>query len=503
MALNFDISDGAAQAANGAAGAAGNTTSLAGLDSRFWKLPDKLGDDRSRWNDWKFDMENLLCLTEASFLDDLRTGERDANRLNDTGSDHLRNKSLKLYAVLCQTTKEKAKQIVRAEQQTRNGFECWRQLVAEYEPQSEGRKLMMNLAISRADELKDTTDLRRWVQGLNAWEEKIREYERLPAIASGEAELRALSRAACLGLYVKAILKDLGVPDAKVRLACDASAALGAAKNLNASRMRHLNIADKFIRKCKRDKLVTTCKVKTDEQKADLYTKHVSKETLAKLGTRFQDVSHLPAIEAKFKKINSVEEIENSDEIVAAYKAARTAATEAEGIARFSRGAVGGVLVATLPTLAKASDTGVVEYEVNVPAVAIASFLLGMAFMWFLMALKDCCCRKQVMPETPPEAPPASPEEPLTRVVRERTETVRETFMTPTPGSPEPEIEPEELPTRTSNFRSRAPTRELPQSVYFTAGGQVVHARRNCSSLTSRSRLHPIEERRMCRLCCP
>ena len=98
------------------------------------------------------------------------------------------------------------------------------------------------------------------------------------------------------------MIKDLGVPDAKVKRACDASAALGAAKNLNASRMRHLNIADKFICKCKRDKLVATSKVKTEDQKADLYTKHVSMEILAKLGTRFQDVSHLPTIEAKFRK---------------------------------------------------------------------------------------------------------------------------------------------------------------------------------------------------------
>ena len=114
-----------------AAGSAGPTTfniadpMIGGLDTRFVKLPEKLGDEKSAWTDWKFDMENVLTLMDGQFLDDLHVAETETTPLVDTGDAGLRARSVKLYAILCSVTKAKAKQITKSLRSTRNGFEVW------------------------------------------------------------------------------------------------------------------------------------------------------------------------------------------------------------------------------------------------------------------------------------------------------------------------------------------------------------------------------------------
>jgi len=112
----------------------------------------------------------------------------------------------------------------------------------------------------------------------------------LPALSSGESELRSLSRSCCCPLYTKQLMHDVGY-DCDIVLMADATAALGAAANLNGSRMRHMNLAETFVKKCIRDKIVKTQKIGTKDQKGDLYTKHVDVETMKRLSTRYRDCS--------------------------------------------------------------------------------------------------------------------------------------------------------------------------------------------------------------------
>lgn len=70
----------------------------------------------------------------------------------------------------------------------------------------------------------------------------------LPALSSGEGELRALTRGAVIGMHLKMMLEDLGYT-VKLIFECDSTAALEAASKMSSGRMLHLVAADTFIRR--------------------------------------------------------------------------------------------------------------------------------------------------------------------------------------------------------------------------------------------------------------
>lgn len=61
----------------------------------------------------------------------------------------------------------------------------------------------------------------------------------LPALSSGASELRSLTLSYCCALYTKQLMYDCGY-GCDIVIMVDATAALGAAANLNGSRMRHI-----------------------------------------------------------------------------------------------------------------------------------------------------------------------------------------------------------------------------------------------------------------------
>ena len=101
----------------------------------------------------------------------------------------------------------------------------------------------------------------------------------LPALSSGEAELRAMTRAACDGLYVQEVLKEMGIA-AELVLEGDATAALGCATKLSDGRVRHLKTADSFIKQLTKRKLCRLEKIGTKQNASDVLTKHVTNDTL-------------------------------------------------------------------------------------------------------------------------------------------------------------------------------------------------------------------------------
>jgi hypothetical protein len=99
----------------------------------------------------------------------------------------------------------------------------------------------------------------------------------LPALSSGESELRALTRGVTEGIHTRRVLNEFGI-DVKVRVKSDAQAALCNAAKLGPGRMRHLMTSATFVEDAVRRRMVILEKVGTDSNIADPMTKHLARE---------------------------------------------------------------------------------------------------------------------------------------------------------------------------------------------------------------------------------
>jgi len=104
-------------------------------------------------------------------------------------------------------------------------------------------------------------------------------------------------------------------------LVCDATAALGAASNLNGSRNVHMQLADTFLKKCIRDKLLKTMKVGTKDQEGDLFTEHDDAETPKHLSKRYKPCGESNSKKVEFRKLNTIADLRNATELVKNHKA--------------------------------------------------------------------------------------------------------------------------------------------------------------------------------------
>lgn len=118
----------------------------------------------------------------------------------------------------------------------------------------------------------------------------------LPALSSGEAELRALSRAVVEAIHLKSILLEAGEPNVRLLVRTDATAALGNAAKLGPRRMKHLMVCATFVKTAVRRRIVQLLKVDTSENYADAMTKHVKQDILDKLWLRMglEGPQHVP-----------------------------------------------------------------------------------------------------------------------------------------------------------------------------------------------------------------
>ena len=101
----------------------------------------------------------------------------------------------------------------------------------------------------------------------------------LPALSSGEAELRCMSRAASEGLFVKHVLAELGI-EAVVTLHGDSAAALANATKLGSGRIRHLEAQEVFVKEAVRLRLLRLARVPSRQNAANILTKHVGAQEL-------------------------------------------------------------------------------------------------------------------------------------------------------------------------------------------------------------------------------
>ena len=118
-------------------------------------------------------------------------------------------------------------------------------------------------------------------------------------------------------VHVKALVESLGL-ECKATIETDAMAALDASKKIAAGRMKHLLIADTFIKKLVKHKEVVVRKIPTEDNTADVLTKHVSSKVLDRLAPMlgYQKLSREFLRKMAMRKINSIKDLQPTATLV-------------------------------------------------------------------------------------------------------------------------------------------------------------------------------------------
>ena len=121
------------------------------------------------------------------------------------------------------------------------------------------------------------------------------------ALSSAEAELYASVKASAEALGVASIMKDLGIAYDGIEVIGDASAALGIIKRQGLGKLRHIDTNYLWIQERAARKQIGYGKIKGAENPADLFTKHLNKDTVEKhmdtLGMEYKEGQSEAAID--------------------------------------------------------------------------------------------------------------------------------------------------------------------------------------------------------------
>ena len=121
------------------------------LDIREFRLENFSGNDAD-WDDWKF---SFIAYVNIKYfgMHELMTQAIAENVMSmDAMEDEAKRKSQQLYYILAMALKGKGRKIARTKQQVPegNGFQLWKVLMQEYEPQVEGRhQSMLTVLLAR------------------------------------------------------------------------------------------------------------------------------------------------------------------------------------------------------------------------------------------------------------------------------------------------------------------------------------------------------------------
>ena len=99
------------------------------------------------------------------------------------------------------------------------------------------------------------------------------------ALSSGEAELYAITKAACQTLGMISLARDFG-EEFQSEVKCDANATLGIIHRRGLGKLRHINVPYLWLQEKLADNSLTAGKIPGPENPADLMTKHLSREII-------------------------------------------------------------------------------------------------------------------------------------------------------------------------------------------------------------------------------
>ena len=154
-------------------------------------------------------------------------------------------------------------------------------------------------------ERKSTTGFCTFVGGnLVTWKSKK---QSVVARSSAETEYRAMASTACELIWIKQLLKDMGIEfDQPMKMYCDNNSARHIASNpVFHERTKHIEVDCHFIREKVQSKEIETPFVRSEEQLADVFTKGLDKkqfeDILSKLG--LYDI-YIPSLRGSVKNMD-------------------------------------------------------------------------------------------------------------------------------------------------------------------------------------------------------
>jgi hypothetical protein len=102
------------------------------------------------------------------------------------------------------------------------------------------------------------------------------------ALSSGEAEYASAVKGCSQALGFKALMEDLGVYDLNLTCMCDSSAAIGIASRTGIGKIRHLAVHLLWLQDKVRNKEIVLQKVDGSKNPADLFTKFLDQQAIAR-----------------------------------------------------------------------------------------------------------------------------------------------------------------------------------------------------------------------------
>jgi hypothetical protein len=140
----------------------------------------------------------------------------------------------------------------------------------------------------------------------------------IQSFSSGEAELRALSRAACDAIWIQGVAEEFGI-NLSIEIFCDSTAAECNSKKLGPGKMKHLELAAYAIKEMVRRRMLKVEHQDGIENSADIHTKHVTKAVLDKfmpvIGRRPRQADDVGQMIVQ-RRINTIDQIRKADKIV-------------------------------------------------------------------------------------------------------------------------------------------------------------------------------------------
>ena len=141
--------------------------------------PTPYDKDERTWLEFRFKLENNLTLVNEKYVALLQDAESQPVANVPAGSDEasvlIRTLSHTLYALLATLTTGRSLRLVQ-QIPNRNGFEVWRQVVAENAPKIGGRRFAMLQAVLQPG-LGDNPAKSK--KALDAWEHQVDVHEKL------------------------------------------------------------------------------------------------------------------------------------------------------------------------------------------------------------------------------------------------------------------------------------------------------------------------------------
>ena len=112
-------------------------------DLKHVARPRSFSGDPQLFREWKFSFENYMLLLDAVYLTAMTTAEQSVTAIMLVeDKPETAKRAVTLFAVIASLTTSRASRLVQGVK-TRNGFEVWRQLNAEFAPKVNTRKLGM------------------------------------------------------------------------------------------------------------------------------------------------------------------------------------------------------------------------------------------------------------------------------------------------------------------------------------------------------------------------